>query len=60
MRFHAVKSEIVKIPPTNFNYPYFVLIPKFHKNPISYRTVTVGCNSYSNSASKILLNKTIK
>ena len=27
--------KLLKIPPTNFNYPYIVLIPKFHKNPIS-------------------------
>ena len=44
------------IPQSNFNYPYLVLIPKFHKSPVKFRTVTVDCNTYSNNANKILLN----
>ena len=41
---------------SNFNYPYLVLIPKFHKFLVRFQTVTVGCNAYCNSATKILLN----
>ena len=48
--------KLLKIPQSSFNYLYLVLIPKFYKSPVKFRTVTVGCNTYSNSASKILLN----
>ena len=30
---------LLKIPSTNFNYPYIILIPEFHKNPISFRAI---------------------
>jgi len=36
-----------------------VIIPKFHKNPLTFRTVTIGCNTYNNVASQklfIILN----
>ena len=39
----------------NLNFPYIVLIPKFHKSPITFRTVTIGFNSYTNAADKQLL-----
>ena len=37
--------KLLKIPQSNFNYPYLVLIPKFHKSPVKFRTVAVGCNT---------------
>lgn len=48
--------KLLHFPSTNFNYPYLVLIPKFHKSPIKFRTVTIGCNTYNNKANKLLLN----
>ena len=27
--------KLLKIPQSNFNYPYLVLIPKFHKSPVT-------------------------
>ena len=45
----------LKFNPSNLNFPYVVLIPKMHKNPISFRTVTVGVITYSNIASIKLL-----
>ena len=47
---------MLKIPQSNFNYPYLVLIAKFHTTAVRFRTVTVGCNTYSNKVSKVLLN----
>ena len=38
--------KMLKLPHKNFNYPYLVLIPKFYKKPVKFRTVTVGCNIY--------------
>lgn len=48
--------KLLDIPHTNFKYPYLVLIPKFHKTPIKFRTVTIGCNTYNNNANKLLLS----
>ena len=48
--------KLLKIPQTTFNLSYLILIPKCHKNPIIFCTVITGCNTYSNDASKILLN----
>lgn len=52
IKFHKLLN--LKCP--NLNYPYIVLVPKFHKSPIKFRTVTVGCNTFNNTASKLLLN----
>lgn len=52
LNFH----KLLNIKCQNFNYPYIVLIPKFHKSPIKFRSVTVGCNAYNNVAGKLLLN----
>ena len=43
--------KLLKLPHDNFNYP-LVLIPKFHKKTIKFRTVTIGCNN--NNSSKFL------
>lgn len=34
----------------DFNYPYIVVIPKFHKNPLKFRTMTSGYNTYNTHA----------
>ena len=39
----------------NLNIPYLVIIPKFHKDPVKFRTVTSGHNSYATKANKKLL-----
>ena len=39
--------KLLKLPHNNYNYPCLVLIPKFHKKPVKFRTVTIGCNNYS-------------
>jgi hypothetical protein len=36
-------------------FPYIVLIPKFHKVPIKFRAVTIGCNTYLTIANTRLL-----
>ena len=60
---NSIKQRIIKmysdlnIKSKYLKFPYIVLIPKFHKNPIKFRTVTSGHNSYSTTASKLLLNK---
>lgn len=48
--------RLLKISNNNLNYPYIVLIPKFHKTPIKFREVTIGCNTYNNETCKKLLN----
>jgi hypothetical protein len=40
----------------DFKFPYLVLIPKFHKFPVKFRTVTVGCNTYLTDANNKLLS----
>lgn len=40
----------------NFKFPYLILIPKLHKNPIKFRSVTVGCNTYLVRANNKLLS----
>ena len=47
--------NFLRFPQSNFNYPYQVLIPKFHKSPVRFRIVTVHCNTYSNKCKLILL-----
>ena len=54
-KIHAF-YKLLKVHQSNFNYPYLVLIPKFHKTPVRFWTVTVDYNTYSNNANKILLN----
>ena len=44
-----------KTKNNNFNYPYTVVIPKFHEILIKFRTVTVGCNTYANKAGRLSL-----
>lgn len=39
----------------NIKFPYLVLIPKLHKTPVKFRSVTVGCGSYLEIANKKLL-----
>lgn len=39
----------------NYNYLYIVVIPKLHKNPLKFRTVTIMCNAYTNNANNLLL-----
>lgn len=46
----------LKISNNNYNFPYMVLIPKFHKTPITFRTVTVEFNTYTNKAASKLLS----
>ena len=48
--------KLLKIPQINFNYTYLVFIPKFYITAVSFRTVTISCNTHGNSVSKILLN----
>ena len=48
--------KFLKLPHNNFNYPYLILIPKFHKKLFKFGTVTIGCSTYSNSAGKFLLS----
>jgi len=51
--------KLLKLDHSNFKYPYMVLIPKFHKCPLNFRTVTIGCNAYNNHAAQklfIILN----
>jgi hypothetical protein len=40
----------------NFKFPYLILIPKLHKNPIKFRTITVGCGTYLELANSKLLS----
>lgn len=39
----------------NIRFPYIFLTIKFHKNPVAFRTVTCGFNTYLNIAGKKLL-----
>jgi hypothetical protein len=38
------------------NLPYIFITPKFHKNPIKFRTVTCGYNTYIVKTSQVLKN----
>ena len=46
---------MLKLRHNNFKYRYLILIPKFHIKPIKFCAITIGCNTYSNNASKFLL-----
>ena len=48
--------KLLKLLQNNFNYPYLVLISKFHKKLVKFRTVTIGYYTHSNNASKFLLS----
>ncbi len=56
--FNRIKAiyKTIGIHICKINFPYLILIPKFHKNPIKFRTVTCGYNSYLVKANKDLLN----
>lgn len=58
-RIHSF-HKLIKITIVNFKYPNMISIPKFHKTPIKFRTVTVGCNYYNNSAFNIILDNLIQ
>lgn len=40
---------------TKFKFPYLILIPKLHKTPVKFRSVTVGCGTYLEYANTKLL-----
>lgn len=47
----------------NLKFPYLVLVPKLHKDPVKFRPVTVGCNTYLTLANEkllIILNKLLE
>jgi len=47
--------KLVKLKIKNINFPYVIIVPKFHKIPIAFRSITCGTNIYSSIASKLLL-----
>ena len=44
----------LKLNITTFKCPYLIMIPKFHKHPLKFRSITVGCNTYMKSANVAL------
>jgi hypothetical protein len=53
-RINALYKK-VKFQLKQFKFPYLILIPKLHKNPVKFRSVTVGCGTYLEHANKQLL-----
>jgi len=47
--------KLLKLKIKNINFPYVIIVPKFHKTPIAFRSITCGTNIYSSSANKLLL-----
>lgn len=47
----------LKLKHDNFNFPYLFITVKFHKNPVNFRFVTCGSNTYNSRAGEIFLNK---
>lgn len=54
------KYKLLKLKFTNIKFPYLVLIPKFHKSPIKFRSVTSAHNTYATLANKRLLEMLVK
>ena len=46
---------LLKIPHNYFKYLHYVLIRKFNKKPVSFRTDTIRCKACRNNAKKFLL-----
>ena len=47
--------KLVKFKIKNINFPYVTVVPKFHKTPKAFRSITCGTYIYSSLASKLLL-----
>ena len=43
--------RLLKLKIDSFNFPYLFITVKFHKDPIGFRFITCGTNSYSQKAS---------
>ena len=49
-------DEKFKLSRNDFKFPYLFITVKFHENPVKFRFVTCGTNSYNYKASKIWFN----
>ena len=47
--------KLLKLKINKINYPYVMIVPKFHKTPIAFRSITCGTNIYFTIASNVLL-----
>lgn len=46
-------NKLVKVKNNTISIPYITLYPKFHKQPIGFRFITCGVNTYMNHPGKI-------
>ena len=49
-------NKYFKINNTCIKFPYITITPKFHKNPLAFRFITCGSNTYINKPGLIFFN----